>query len=319
VWLKDDRVIRELAALYDPEEIRLMADSELHVLRQVQALISVRALHNSQEYGDVPPARLKQVLAGYVQPVHLSYRNTKLRWVALRWPTPAMAQRAGMSTEAFEDFFFEVSTVDYRRMEEAMRPLVDLLARSDAVRVVGPDGTDVRFSIRGVGASPSAGRQNVPDGEVFTAPVRDSVEGRLAFNVPSTYYGTTFRDVRLEVRRGRIERAEADQTRRLNEILDQDEGARYFGEFALGLNPAIRVPMNDVLFDEKIAGSVHFAAGNAYDVCDNGNRSAIHWDLVLIQTPQRGGGAVYLDDVLVRRDGLFVPPALHGLNPDPGA
>lgn len=316
VWLKDDRVICELASVYDEADVRLMADCELHALRQSDALISIRATRNTRECSDVPAERTANVLRHYVQPVHLSYRNNHLKWVALRWPTPALAQRAGMSTEGFENYFFDVCDVDYARMEAAMGPLAELIERTDVVCIKGPGETDLRFSVKGVGAYKSAGRHNVPDGELFTAPVRDSVEGRISFNTPSTYYGTTFEGMRLDFSEGRIVGAVANDTRRLNQILDQDEGARYVGEFAFGLHPRITWPVGDILFDEKIAGSLHLAVGNAYPVCDNGNRSAIHWDLILIQTEQMGGGSVYFDDALVRRDGLFVLPELVGLNPE---
>jgi aminopeptidase len=314
VWLKDDRIIRELAAAADEADVRYQAESELHALRQAQAWISLRAVSNAHESGDVPKERYARVLDGYVRPVHLEHRNRHLRWVALRWPTPAQAQRAGMSTEAFEDFFFDLCLVDYARMERAMQPLVALLARTDRVRIEGPGDTDLRFSIRGIGGRASAGRHNLPDGEVFTAPVRDSVEGRIAFNVPSTFCGATFTGVRFVFRGGRIVEAGADEPRRLAGILDQDEGARFLGEFALGVNPAVTRPVGDLLFDEKMSGSLHVAAGNAYDVCDNGNRSAIHWDLILLQTAEQGGGSIWFDDRLVRRDGLFVPEELQGLN-----
>ena len=320
VWLKDDRIIREIAAGAEEADVRFMADTELHALRQAQAMISLRAVHNAHEYGDVPKECFARVLEGYVGPVHLDYRNRHLRWIALRWPTAAQAQRAGMSTEAFEDFFFDVCLVDYGRMEREMDPLLRLLRETDRVRVKGPGETDLRFSIKGIGARASAGRHNLPDGEVFTAPVRDSVEGRIAFNVRSTFYGTTFPEVRLAFRGGRIVEAQAGrETARLEAILDQDEGGRFLGEFALGVNPAIRRPIDDLLFDEKMTGSLHVAAGNAYDVCDNGNRSAIHWDLVLMQTPEMGGGDLFFDDRLVRKDGRFVLPGLEGLNPEAAA
>jgi aminopeptidase len=315
VWLKDDRVIRATAALYDEADVRFLADCELHALRQAQAIISVRAVHNAHEYGDVPAARFADVLRHYVGPVHLEHRNRHMRWVALRWPTPAQAQRAAMSTEAFEDFFFDVCLIDYARLEKALEPLSRLLLSTDEVRIEGPGETDLRFSLRGIGVAASVGRHNLPDGEIFTAPVRDSVEGRIAFNVRSTYYGTTFSNIRLQFRRGRIVEATADEGQRLNEILDTDDGARFLGEFALGLNPAITRPVDDLLFDEKMTGSVHVACGNAYDEADNGNRSAIHWDLVLRQTAEAGGGKLFFDGRLVRRDGLFVLPELQALNP----
>lgn len=317
VMLKDDQVIRELCCAYTEEDARLMAGCELYALRQVQAFIGLRGILNAQEYADVPAARMKNILEHYVKPVHLEHKNERTRWVALRWPTAALAQRAGMSTEAFEDYFFSVCAIDYARMEAAMEPLAALMRETDEVRIKGID-TDLSFSIKNMAQYKSAGRHNIPDGELFTAPVRDSVQGRIRYNVPSVYYGTKFEDVQLEFRDGKITNAvcAAGNTQRLNELLDQDEGARYIGEFAFGCHPHITQPMGDILFDEKIAGSVHLAAGNAYRDCDNGNRSAIHWDLILKQTPDTGGGEVYFDNVLIRRDGRFVPPELAPLNPE---
>jgi len=245
----------------------------------------------------------------------LDHRVGRTKWVVLRWPTSAMAQQAGLSTEAFEDFYFRVCTLDYRRMEPGMKALAHLMARTDQVRIVGPD-TDLRFSIKGIGARECGGRRNIPDGEVFSCPVKESVEGRIAYNAPTVYLGTAFDGIKLKFKRGRIVAATANHPRRLNEILDSDAGARYIGEFALGFNPHILQPMRDILFDEKIAGSFHFTPGQAYEDCGNGNRSQVHWDMVSIQRPEYGGGEVWFDGKLIRRDGLFVPPALRKLNPD---
>jgi aminopeptidase len=237
------------------------------------------------------------------------------KWCLLRYPTPSAAQAAGMSTQAFEDFCLNVSTLDYARLDKAMDPLVDLMSRTDRVRVTGP-GTDVSFSIKGIPIIKAAGKNNIPDGEVFTSPVRDSVNGTLAFNTPSLEDGVTYERVRFTFKNGKIVEADANEPERLQTMLDTDEGARYLGEFALGLNPRIDRPMKDTLYDEKIGGSLHLTPGRAYEEADNGNRSSIHWDLVLIQTPKWGGGEIYFDEVLVRKDGLFVLPELEGLNPE---
>lgn len=317
VWLKDDRVISELCSAYTEDDVKWMAACELNVLKQVDAFISIRAIQDPQEYANIPADKLANVLRHYIQPVHYEYRNTHLRWVALRWPTPAMAERAGLTLEKFTDFFFDVCNFDYERMDAMMNPLVELMKRTDRVRIVGPGETDISFSIKGMSQYKSAGRHNVPDGELFTAPIRDSVEGRICYNVASYYYGTLFEDVCLEFQEGRIVAANCrGDARRLNEVLDQDEGARYVGEFAFGFHPGIRRPVRDILFDEKIAGSIHLTPGNAYLECDNGNRSAIHWDLTLIQTPEWGGGSIYFDGRLVRKDGRFVLAELAGLNPE---
>jgi aminopeptidase len=199
-------------------------------------------------------------------------------------------------------------------MSKAMDPLQELMEKTDIVRIVGP-GTELEFSIKGLPAIKCDGKMNIPDGELFTAPVRDSVNGRLAYNTPAVYQGFTYENIVLEFKNGKIVKATANDDLRINKILDTDEGARYIGEFSFGLNPFIEKPMKDTLFDEKIKGSIHLTPGNAYDECDNGNRSAIHWDLVYIQRPEYGGGEIWFDDVLIRKDGLFVLPELECLNP----
>jgi aminopeptidase len=225
-----------------------------------------------------------------------------------------MAQNAGMSEEAFEDFFFRVCLLDGEKFSISMEPHKALLEKTDRVRIVSP-GTDLEFSIKGMNAVKCCGDKNIPDGEVYTAPVRESVNGTIAYNAPSLQGGFLFENVALTFKDGKIVKAAANDTERLNKTLDTDEGARYTGEFSLGLHPFILKPMKETLFDEKIAGSIHLTPGNAYEDCDNGNRSAIHWDLVLIQRPETGGGEIYFDSQLIRKDGVFVHPDLQALNP----
>jgi aminopeptidase len=252
------------------------------------------------------------LLAKKMRPVQ-DQRVKKTKWVVLRWPSPSMAQLAGMSTEAFEDFYFDVCTLDYRKLQPGMRALKNLFQKTDRVEIRGP-GTDLRFSIKGIPAIICGGDRNIPDGEVFTAPVRDSVDGHITFNAPSIYQGTAFDGVRLEFRKGKVVKATANESEKLNRILDSDDGARYIGEFSLGFNPYIMRPMRDILFDEKIAGSFHFTPGQAYEEADNGNRSQVHWDMVCIQRKDYGGGEILFDGKLIRRDGEFVPKALQSLN-----
>jgi len=313
VQLHRARITRELmlgaeAAQYEP-----LARVEKLRMEDMDAYIALRGSDNIFETADVPSDRL-QLVSRLMKPV-LEHRVNKTKWVVLRWPTPAMAQQASMSTEAFEDFYFRVCTLDYRRMIPGMAALAKLMAATDRVHIKGP-GTDLRFSIKGIGAKECGGQRNIPDGEVFSCPVKDSVEGVIQYNAPTTYLGTSFDNVRLGFKRGKIVEATANNTKRLNEILDSDAGARYIGEFAIGFNPHILEPMRDILFDEKIAGSFHFTPGQAYEDCGNGNRSQIHWDMVCIQRPEYGGGEIWFDGKLIRKDGLFVPAALQKLNPD---
>jgi len=315
VVLRDQRVTRSLMRAATEAQFQLQSEMELEDMKRVQCYVGLRAADNVSELADVPPDAIALHTRLVARPVHLEYRVNHTRWVVLRYPTSSMAQLAGMSTEAFEDLYFRVCTLDYGRMAEAMEPLARRMRATDRVRLKGP-GTDLRFSIKGIGAVPCEGRRNLPDGECFSAPVRDSVSGTIAFNTPSVYLGTTYDSLRFTFEGGRIVKAVGNPQQRLDALLDTDEGARYVGEFSLGFNPHILEPMKDTLFDEKIAGSLHFTPGQAYGIADNGNRSQIHWDLVLIQRPEYGGGEVWFDDQLVRKDGRFVAPDLEGLNPE---
>ena len=282
-------------------------------MKGMDAYIAVRAGENTSELSDVPSDKLNMYYK-LTRPT-LDYRVNKTKWVVLRYPNPAMAQLAGTSQEAFEDFYFNVCTLDYQKMSKAMDPLVDLMNRTDKVRLVGPD-TDLTFSIKDIPAIKCDGLRNIPDGEVYTAPVRESMNGVISYNTFSEEQGFTYENIRFEVKNGKIVKATANDTKRINELLDTDEGSRYFGEFAIGVNPYVLHPMKDTLFDEKICGSFHLTPGMAYEDANNGNKSAVHWDLVMIQRAEYGGGEIWFDDVLIRKDGIFVIPELQGLNPE---
>ena len=305
------RVNRELALNATERQLTLTALHELARMKKMNAYIAIRGSNNITEFSDVPPEQMKLV-AKKMRPVN-DQRVQKTKWVVLRWPTPSMAQLAGMSSEAFEDFYFDVCTLDYRKLQPGMKALKKLMDKTDRVEIKGP-GTDLRFSIKGINAVICGGDRNIPDGEVFSCPVKNSVQGHVQFNAPTIYQGIGFDSIRLEFRDGKIVKATSNQTEKLNKILDSDPGARYIGEFSLGLNPYVLHPMRDILFDEKIAGSFHFTPGQAYEEADNGNRSQVHWDMVNIQRPDYGGGEVYFDGKLIRRDGDFLPAPLRSLN-----
>jgi aminopeptidase len=311
VQIQRARVSRELALEIDECQLNLTAAHELARMKKMDAYIAIRGSNNISELADVPIDRMKLV-AKKLRPLQ-DQRVQKTKWVVLRWPTPAMAQLAGMSTEAFEDFFFKVCTLDYRKLQPGMKALKALMEKTDKVQIKGP-GTDLRFSIKGIAAIICGGDRNIPDGEVFSCPVKESVQGHVTFNAPTIYQSTGFDNIRLDFRDGKIVEATSNQTKKLNEILDSDAGARYIGEFSLGCNPYILHPMRDILFDEKIAGSFHFTPGQAYKEADNGNRSQVHWDMVSIQRKDYGGGEIYFDGKLIRRDGGFLPGPLRSLN-----
>lgn len=315
-YYNDDSIERQFLRATSEEQMAAFSDFHLDVMKHMDAYIGVRGGENAFDRADVPKAQMEYYRNMFNKKV-LRQRVEETKWCVLRFPNSAMAQLAETSQEAFEDYFFRVCNLDYAKLSKAMDPLKKLMEETDEVRIEGP-GTDIRFSIKDIPVMKCDGERNIPDGEVYTAPVRDSVNGVITYNTPSIYDGLVFEGIRFEFENGKIVKATSNShEKKLNEILDTDEGARYIGEFAIGVNPFIRKPMKDTLFDEKIYGSIHLTPGSCYDEASNGNESGIHWDLVLIQTPECGGGSIYFDGKLIRQDGEFVPSELKAvLNAD---
>ena len=315
VELYDNRITRALMMGESVERAKLRAKYDGFRMAEMDAYIGIRGGENCNELSDVPEQNLQIDSEYYSHPVHHELRVKKTKWVVLRYPNQGMAQQAGMSTDAFEDFYFKVCNLDYSKMDRAMDALKARLDKADKVRIIAKD-TDISFSIKGIGSKKCSGERNIPDGEIYTAPVKNSVNGTITYNTPSVEQGFKFENVSLTFKDGKIIKATANNQEKLDAIFNTDDGARYVGEFAFGVNPYINKPMGDILFDEKISGSIHFTPGCCYDDCNNGNVSAIHWDLVQIQTKEYGGGEIYIDGELIRKDGFFVPADLECLNPE---
>jgi aminopeptidase len=312
--MRTNNIARAMNLLGDRHVFETQAELALSEMKSMHAYIAIRGGSNIFEHSDVPQDQQK-LASGCMKKV-LDWRVKNTKWVVLRWPSEGFAQQAKMSTEKFENFYFNVCTMNYSRMCIGMDALKNLMEATDRVRIVG-NGTDLTFAIGGIPAIGCGGRNNIPDGEVYTAPIKNSANGILSYNTPTVYRGIAFENVILKFEDGKIVDAQAgNRTQQLNAILDSDAGARYIGEFAFGFNPHILEPMCDILFDEKIAGSFHFTPGQAYEEADNGNRSQVHWDLVSIQRPEYGGGEIYFDGKLIRKDGLFVSDGPDKLNPD---
>lgn len=313
VW-KNNTILRSLYQNATVQSMTLAGDLEKEAMTRADAYIGIRGASNSNEFSDVPQEKMDLYQKHWWHTVHSEVRVRSTKWVVLRYPTASMAQAANMSTSQFEDYYFDVCTADYKKMAEDMEPLKARMLATDKVRITAP-GTDLTFSIKDIPVIPCAGEMNIPDGEIFTAPVKNSINGKIAYNTQSLYQGTVFDGIRFEFKEGKIIKADCNNApEKLNAILDSDEGARYIGEWAIGVNNRVKHPMLDTLFDEKIGGSFHLTPGNAYDEADNSNRSRVHWDLVLIQTEEYGGGEMYFDDELIRKDGFFVTEDLQGLN-----
>ena len=315
VEIYDNRVSRELLLGETEEYAKLKARYDGFRMAEMDAYIGIRGGENCNEFSDVPSDKMKVESEFYSHPVHHELRVKKTKWVVLRYPNQGMAQQAGMSTDAFEDFYFNVCNLDYSKMDRAMDALKVRLDKADKVRIIAKN-TDISFSIKGIGSKKCSGERNIPDGEIYTAPVKNSVNGVITYNAPSVEQGVKHENVSLTFKDGKIINATGNYPEKLRQIFDIDEGARYVGEFSFGVNPYIIKPMGDILFDEKISGSIHFTPGCCYDDCYNGNVSALHWDLVQIQTKEYGGGEIYIDGELIRKDGLFVPDDLKCLNPE---
>lgn len=312
----DDDVTMPFLANASEEQYRSFSRMQANIMEMATCYIGIRGQKNPYALGSLDADHQRWRQTYYWKQVHNEVRLKK-RWCVLRYPNSTMAVLAQTSTEEFADHFFRVCNLDYGRMSKAMDALVARMQRTDKVRIVAP-GTDISFSIKGIPALKCDGKVNIPDGEVYTAPVRESVNGTITYNTTSFYDGVLFKNIKLEVRNGRIESfsCEGGSQAALEKIFNRDNGARYFGEFAIGVNPFILHPMNDTLFDEKIAGSIHLTPGSSYENAYNGNESSVHWDLVLIQRPEYGGGEIHFDGQCVRRDGLFIAEDLKVLNPE---
>ncbi|MBN2226642.1 MAG: aminopeptidase [candidate division Zixibacteria bacterium] len=310
-YYNDESLMRQYMKTATDDQFKRLADFHLDMMKKAAAYIGIRGSENSFDLADIPQERREAFQKIFYKPVHLEERVKRTKWVVMRYPNSAMAQLAETSQEKFEDFYYDVCNLDYAKMSKAMDPLVELMEKTDKVHIVSP-GTDLTFSIKDIGVVKCDGTRNIPDGEVYTAPVRDSVNGTITYNTPSLYEGTVYTDISFTFENGKIVKATcAGDNDKLNKILDTDDSARYIGEFAIGVNPFVLHPMKDTLFDEKIRGSFHFTPGCSYDEAPNGNVSAIHWDLVLIQRAEYGGGEIYFDDTLIRKDGIFTDPVLE--------
>jgi aminopeptidase len=306
------------ASLLGTNRAALAVDEEAHLVRVkgCDVWIGLRSRGNVCEMASVPPAEM--ALYQKAMEPSLRLRADHRRWVLTGFPTKSFAQLCGLPTPHARNFFFNAVFADYPAMAEAVKPLVELMERTDQVRINGPGPTDISFSIKGIPVIPCTGELNIPDGESFTAPVKDSVNGTIFYNTLSiARSGDRFEGITFTIENGRIvrESCASGDSARLTAILDTDEGSRSFGEFSLGLNWGITRIIGDTLFDEKVGGTFHFTPGNAYEKAPNGNKSAVHWDLVCDQRKQSGGGEMWFDDVLIRKDGVFIPEELHGLNP----
>ncbi len=317
LWMYKMDVRREMIMRSNPEQLKTVAEADALLMSRMNVYIRCRGEDNTCEMSDVPQKKMADFNRFYSQVVNQAKPRGK--WCVMHYPTLSMAQAERMSMEELENRFFDICSMDYDRMAKAYEPLKRLMDRTDKVRITGKGtgkGTDLSFSIKGIGSVICAGKNNIPDGECYTAPIKDSVNGRITYNTTAYFDGVAFNNICFHFQNGKIVEATSSNTAALNAILDRDEGCRYIGEFAIGVNPYIDKPWNDSMFNEKMTGSIHFTPGATLHDASNGNEASIHWDIVYVQTPEYGGGEIWFDDVLIRKDGRFILPELMGLNPE---
>jgi len=310
-FYNDESLTRQYLKSATDEQHKILADYHLAMMEKASAYIGIRGSGNPFDLADIDTDKVTRYQKLFYTPVHLEERVKRTKWVVMRYPNNAMAQLAETSQEKFEDFYYDVCNLNYAKMSKSMDRLVELVEKTDKVTIKGP-GTDLSFSIKDIPVVKCDGTRNIPDGEVYTAPVRDSINGTITYNTPSLSQGFVYNDISFTFKDGKIIKATSSSFEdKLIKKLDTDEGARYIGEFAIGVNPFVLHPMKDTLFDEKIKGSFHLTPGQCYDEASNGNQSSIHWDLVLIQRDDYGGGEIYFDDKLIRKDGVFTDSAIE--------
>ena len=289
-------------------ELNAFIDSQSKLMRDCHGIAIIRE-NISMQFS--PSARVKY--NKYHFEVHEKIRLKK-KWLLTGLPCQ---EECGGNDKLYNEMmqtYISSCSIDYLKMSNAMANLVKRLTKADRVRIITKN-TDISFSIKDMPVIKCVGECNLPDGEVFTAPIKDSVNGYITYNLPSKQNGIIHNNVKLEFQNGKIIKCESDHPTELQQIFDTDEGARYIGEFAFGLNPFVTKAFTNTLYDEKNSGTIHFTPGASYDDCFNGNKSAVHWDLVQSHLPEFGGGEIWLDDTLVRKDGLFVTDDLLCLNP----
>ena len=311
------RVMPELGELLltegSEEQIQWLTPGEREDIEQADVWIVVEAPSNTKELTAVDPERqaLRQRARSSLRERYLERAlNGDLRWVLTAFPTNAAAQDAEMSLAEYEEFVYGSALLDaddpvarWREFSGELRRVVEFLSAQQELRFV-TEGTDITFAVGGRTWVAADGHENFPDGEVFTAPHDESTDGVIAFTYPALFEGRQVDDVRLRFRGGEVVEATASRGEDfLQEMVALDDGARRVGELAFGLNDAVSVFTRNILFDEKIGGTMHLALGSAYPECGGTNRSALHWDMIC---DLRSGSEVYADGELVYRDGRFL-------------
>lgn len=298
VSIKDENMYEEMFNIYE------------NMIDKCDAAIMLD--NNIEEYDGLPYEDVLYFKNHYYLKIFMKIMNFH-RWVYLRYPQKELAKQFGISYEDLLKLLEEVSNFDYEKIKYPCEILKDVLDKTIKVQVITDDGTDVTFTKKDIPSSICCGKWNLPDGEVYTAPEKYSMNGVIHFNLETFFRNKTYKDIWVKVKNGKIIDSKCNLDKEFTQILNSDEGSRYFGEFAFGLNPYIKKNYNDNLFNEKMIKTIHFAIGEPHYNTDNGNRSIMHWDLII---DMQKGGKIFFDDVLIQENGVFIDKRLLDLNYD---
>lgn len=292
---------RELMRHGTIEQVGWVPEIEAYGMEWADVYVGLRGFRNPYEFSGISPDRI----AAYKKALGKTsaMRTDLTRWVLVRVPGESFAQQAQIDLDSMMNFFFKATLRDWAAEARRYKEICEVFQAADQVRITGRD-TDISFSTKGRDYAIGDGTINMPDGEIFTAPVDDSAEGQIYFDMPGMYAGQMIKGIRLELSGGVVVKATAEENESLlHRILETDEGARRLGEFGVGTNFGIDRFCYDFLYDEKIGGTIHLALGRAYAENKGVNRSALHWDIV---KDLRQQGVIYLDGRKVFEDGKFL-------------
>ncbi len=282
-------------------QLRHLPKTQLHEAKNMDCFVNIRAPLNKKALSNIDPQKAG-TRSKALKPIGEEIVNNK-RWVLTNFPTQALAQEADMSLSEYEDFLYRATNIDWDKVKKQEESLQKVLDKGKTVRIMGQD-TDITLSIKGRKSIPCHGIRNMPDGEVFLSPIEDSAEGHIYYEMPAIYQGREVTGIRLRFKKGKVVEATATKNEKfLHTMLDTDRGARFLGELGIGTNYGIKKFSKDILFDEKIGGTVHLAVGRSYESAGGTNKSAIHWDMI---KDLRQGGCIFIDGKPIQKNGKFL-------------
>lgn len=286
------------------EQLKKFPELSMHKIKHSQKYLGIYAPKDTRELRDIDPKKIG-IREKVTNPLsdYVVNEKKKIRRCSTDFPTPALAKDAGMSYEAFKNFFFNAANQDWVKESKRLKKIHSLFKGANIIHIKAP-GTDLKMSVKGRPLIVDDGKENMPGGEMFYAPIKESVEGHIKFTYPAVRSGKEVRGIRIEFKKGKVVKAKATKNEKfLKEMINLDKGSKYVGELGIGCNKKINRFTKNLLFDEKIGGTIHLALGMAYKECKGDNKSALHWDIVC---DLRKNGQIIADGKVIQNNGRWI-------------